>query len=1073
MKSPTSMQVIGKYSKGVLIIKLTLSLILSHIVFIPSLASAQAFPPPMPSMMGQEGSLFKVNRNNNIYFGSDELSYSALTEGERSRLYYLARTSQDPQINEVADQLMKSENEYTSNESECSRISKWIWSSCDEETRKATLARATREREANFDSLVGKVKSHYQNNPERAQELAAYDEFRFIGTDPTEAKNEEVELPSYCQNYPTVGTESYEAYMGQADKDEVIYMTCRENEPFNLKVGDLVNNYLQVEAFQYEKGVEALQKELARASIDKLLDAREEYRNFDSQMENPKANELTQCLNEKLDKQNPKDVALMNKYLDGESKSPITTKAGRGYIQTGNRVPAANEKTRKDQFLALNLKNALITKAIFDEIDQARNIHQSASNAAELKFSECAYSVPQIPGRKTEAARLVQERCNPKGHQAKMEELGKTLKEKVDAGFGQLHGLVRDNPLIFDEVNKSSLTDWFNYELAPSEMASELTQVGKAPELVQGIKEAMASNPEDPFKAANEFLASQKDSFADIVKSAKDIPSIKTKFDKGIADQFKGLTESALYICNTQGDRLHHFPDLMTKVLEDAAQEGSGTEARAKLMQYQGAYCYLLRNDPPKNSEGFTLMQGIGIGMAVIGTVAQIVPVLGTAVGTALIVGGGALTATDAAIKVNAQQGRRNNAKAMHVGGWADYQKVLTAESAVADAWSDVALEALFFTGDAAAAAKLASHASRTARVAGGATDTATAVRVADDLPRRVISGPGRSPTGAITKTSDEALDVVRPVAATRVDEVSEAVAETMTPVRASIDEAPVTRVVPAEELRPVRVTETAPVVREADEVSEVVTETVTPVRTTVEEASAARVAPVEEITPVRVTETAPVVREADEVSEVVTEVIPPTREAERIRPVELTQELTPVRTSEQATAVKEVDEIPAVVARPSDEATIVKPTEVGPVQAEVIEAKPVETLSLTARSADEIEEVTPVITSSGPRTRGGARRVAPRSEEIKTVVARPIDTQAAVRAELARRPAAITNLELVAKLSPQNPSMYDDFVAGLSKAPESVQKSLLEHIEKGHFSPEELSKLMDESAQVFRRSCR
>lgn len=1022
MKYLPSMQVIAQLSKSTLVSKLILCLLLPHIVL------------AYDSEGDREGTLFKINREGRVHFPSGPIDFDKMAPGERGRMYELSRDSQNPELQRMANDLQQSNmNVMGLNQGKCG----WLAWGCDEAEKLKEYEDAKVDAHEKLNALVGGLKDHFNDSSDYTQALREREDFSFVAGGEAvldeEAKELEAQLPPYCGKYPSVGAESYKAHMGEisdTERDEVMFATCRENEVFEIKVGNLVDDYLQVEAFNYDKNVQLLQKDLARASMHKLLDSREQYRDLNPMILNKNGNKLTKCMMETLDTKNPDDAALLAKYLDSEKKNAPTKTTGRNRTvtldQSKVRPLTEAELASQDQYLALNLKNALITKVLFDQNERAKNEYWAAAKPLRTEFMDCAATIPRIPGNYVKADEEVRTKCKRDEHHAALKALEEKKSAVIDKNAAVLQGLVRNNPTIFDEDNNWSLTNWNNRELIPSEMASALTNTGKAPELVQGIHEAMESNPEDPFAAANQFLASQKDMFRDVLTQAKANPKITNDLHNGIKNQFNELTDSMNNICEAQGERLHHFPDLMAQVFAEAGQSGSSEEAKAKLMQYQSAYCYLLRKDPPKAGGDFTLAQGIGIGMAVLGTIAQFAPGIGTVVGTALIIGGGALTGTDAVIKYNEQSERLARTSAMHLGGWSDYKSVLQAKDAVDDAWDDIAIEALFFAGDGVVATKLAVGAARSAR---------PATEAAEAIPKVVNAAPAT--LRAID--ADTAVDLIRPRNADVIQAVEEVptlthLSRTDDVTKAVEEAAPLAKPVVAEEAAEIVSPEVAKFVDDIE---------IIPPSKDIPVAREARPSSLKALTPEELAKVEDaIIIEPEVVTDVARRVPPKTAEA-----VEEAQTILPASDS--------------VVARPIRPETIIAEDTPGTLRLTAQEVKPADRAAIAARTTPGTE-VKPIAA-------GGDRLVPTRPSEVLE----PIDLVGGLKTQISRSPAATSKIEFALKLAPEKPALYDDFLEALSRSPSDVQGRLISHIEKGHFNPEELAKLMDDSAQAFRRACK
>ncbi len=1172
---------------------LTAQLCLSLLVVHSPVAQARRVVMPMPDPIhGEKGSLYKINRGGEIIFGSEEMKLSELKPDERNRLFHLAHSSEDENLKSLAQDLAKQEAEIRRNEGGCGMISGWF--GCDEAQKAAKLEEATRQADLKLNALNQAAKAFYGEHQDYVDDLKQFPTYQFMGINDTFSRGdeeEEAKLPPYCQNYPSVGTESYKDYMGESSNDDVIYSTCiDESTPFVLTVGNLVDNYLEVERFNYKKGQELLERELANESIKKIIATRSAYTAINPGMKDGKddvtLSKLNTCVAE-----NASDES------SSQSSKEVQQVLSSSVSEQNQQAESGEDLAR--EYTTSNVKNAIISAALFQMRDESKAWAEDENLKLENRFMETCVNDLAVYQQDAESEELKFCR-NYSAHQDEIEKQAAIAESKSMAPIALLY---KSDPTLFTAVNDKSLFDWFNYQPAPSDLSQKLTSIGKSGELVNGVKEAISSDPENPLKAAETFLLSQRDNFAAVVDEASAEPTIQALSQEKTKEHIRGLTESALKLCEGDIEHLHHFPDLYAKAMDNMAKSGD-PNAGEKIMQMQGAYCYMLRKDPPNQETGFTLMQGLGIGLAVLGTAAQFVPALGTAVGTGMILAGGALTMTDAAIKLDRRMGELATQNAMLAAGWTDYKSKLDAHSKAWDAGTDMALEFAFFAVDVATVPKIAGALRRSgtrtgAELAGAgdevvetALESVPAVRVQSSDVARLA--PNQLDEAA--STAPAIIDEVAPLRATdnlpavRGQSTDLAVvrpsAENLPAVRrgsenlpalrpSAADEAPIveTRNLPvvraqstdvavikpvdatdadivrpsAENLPAVRRSENLPALRPsaADEAPIVETRNLPVVRAQstdvavikpVDATDADIVRPTAENLPaVRRTENLPALRPsaADEAPIVETRNLPAVRaqstDVAVIKPVDATDADIVRPSAENLPAVRRSENLPALPPSAADEAPIVETrnlpalraqsTDVAvikPVDAtdmDIIRPAPVDEvrraerpalappeevralprpavaeeaaseLTLTAHADAPSTALVPIDRAKRADSVTTPRRVEPvnpvNQDEVLRLPApaagsgdEAVDALASVRRDIARRPATSARFDFAASLSRNSEALVDDFMQALSDVPSSTRSRLLEHIDKGHFAPEELSKLMDEAVSSFKKAC-
>lgn len=1046
--------------------QLCLSLLIVHS---PVAQARRVIPPGFDPIVGEKGSLYKINRAGEIIFGSEQMKYADLKPDEKSRLFHLAYSSEDEGLTNLARELATQESEIMRNQGGCSLVSGWL--GCDEEEKAKKLEEATKLADMKLNELNQAAKSFYGEHEDYIDDLKQFPTYQFMGiNDAFSRSDKEVEanLPPYCQNYPSMGITNYKEYMGESHDNELLFSTCiDEKTPFVVSVGNLVDDYAKIEAFNYQKGVDLFNRELANASMQKILETRNAYMSTSpaafSDSEKETLAKLNSCLGD-----NAKDgVAAESSLAVQKTMSELTAKE--------DALSDEEKKGYKHAYNQSNLKNTVISAALFNlqKVEMATiEGERDKVNRANMACINKAGGGP--------APRCYQEQKKA------LAALDKREKEQEALTLGPISLLYKKDPTLFTEINHREWFDWNNHKPAPSELAQKIAGNPKSGELINLIQEAINANPGSPVSAAEAVLAEHMDLFQEATSAIEQDRTIQNLSANATKNHVNELTKSALKLCQGDVEQLHHFPDLYADVMQNIAASG-GPNSKEKIMQMQGAYCYLLRKDPPNEKSGFTLLQGIGLGLVVIGAVAQIIPIAGTAVGTALILGGGALTTIDAAKKVNARLSEQASQNAVLAAGWSDYKAKLEAQNAASDAWADLGIETAFIAVDVVTvpfvAAKMTGAIGRvkkTSAVAKGSTDEIIEIAAAhgDGAAEEAMrlkklattTDESKSATAAIHSggedISGEMIRAQRAAAAkaSELDPASQAIIDaaakgddmaedlmTAPHITSTVDSAPET----------LRVADDALPTRVADQV--------TPTQ----------------IDEVKVSENLPVVKNQS------TEVSPIESTANEILPVETKNvptikgqtadatTLNPVKTGHQADVVKSSGtDVATFKPRPGE----VIPNAKAEVAVKVIpdEVKAVDGVVLKAKTSGPSTALTPANELKHVAQVSEAKSVMPVQRNEAFLLTKPkisqvdeaADIVASVRSDIARRPATSGKIDFAAKLSKNSDGLIDDFMQALSGVPTSTRNRLLEHIDKGHFAPEELSKIMDEAVASLRKAC-
>lgn len=1042
--------------KNLLRMALSTQLCLSLLIVHSPVARAKIHMPPgfPPAMIdpatgeSTDGSLYKINRDGKILYGSESMSFDQLAPGEHDRLFHLLRTTRDEKLDDLAEQLIDADQDVNAYTGECGTISKLFGCNDEENAKKLEAAKKLREQKLGEANLA--IQEYYNSHPNDVEELNTFNAYRFSGINDSWSNNGSDIDPEFdkkypfCKNYPSMGVTNYKDYMGENHDSDLLFSTCIDDKtPFAVTVGNLVDNYAEIEAFNYQKGVDLFNRELANASMQKILETRSAYMSTSpaafSNSEKETLAELNTCLGE-----NAKDgVGAESSQAVQEAMSDLTAKE--------DALSEEERKNYKHAYNQSNLKNAVISAALFNlhNVEMANISGERAKAEEELRTCRGRSS-------KTRARIRGQAKECYAAHKEVVEMLDEKESNQELLTMGPISLLYKKDPTLFTEINHGSLLDWNNYKPAPSELANKIAGKPKSGELVNLVQEAIKANPGSPVSAAEAALSGHMELFEEATSAIEQDRAIQNLSANTTKNHINDLTESALKLCQGDIEQLHHFPDLYADVMQNIATSGD-PNSKERIMQMQGAYCYLLRKDPPNQKSGFTLLQGLGIGLAVIGTVAQIIPVAGTAVGTGLILIGGALTTIDAARKLNDRLNEQASQNAVLAAGWSDYKAKLDARSSVADGWADLGIETAFIAVDVV-------------------TTPLVAVKVASAMKR----------TKGVADVTEESADAIIRTAAAHGDEAAQEAmrlkgAATAAGEIKSVPAATLGEDISGEMIRAQRAA--AAKASELDPMSQAIIDAAAKGDDMAEDLMttphiASKVDPVPET--LRGADDALSTRVADQVTPTQIDEVKVSENLSVVR--NQSTEVGPIKSTVAEVLPVETKNIPVIKGQPTDVTTLnpVKASQAEGIAKVSPEEAATKGLALRAETSKSGTALAPVDEAKRIAPVNESKRVTPVQSNEPLLLTKPkisqvdeaADIVANIRSDIARRPATNAKIDLAAKLSKNSDGLIDDFMQALSDVPTSTRNRLLEHIDKGHFAPEELSKIMDEAVASLRKAC-
>lgn len=246
---------------------------------------------------------------------------------------------------------------------------------------------------------------------------------------------------------------------------------------------------------------------------------------------------------------------------------------------------------------------------------------------------------------------------------------------------------VEANPLLFQREDHRSLVPFTSSEseFVPSSFANQILSLPGASDISQQVEMLLASDPEDPYGAIEELLSGEDidNQLRTIIQSAQSNEGINNLLRDEITSYQNELTDSAVDVCQNDGEHLHHFPHLVNDVIENNLGTISAEQREDYVIRMQGAQCWMLQNDPPEETGGLPVgVIALGVGAIALG----MVPGIGWIAAGTLIAAGTGVTAVDAIDRAFHAQGQYEATAAAFAGGWADSQQLLLAAEARTDA---------------------------------------------------------------------------------------------------------------------------------------------------------------------------------------------------------------------------------------------------------------------------------------------------------------------------------------------------------------------------------------------------
>lgn len=466
------------------------------------------------------------------------------------------------------------------------------------------------------------------------------------------------DAPPYCGYYDSIDDPYTRGELRESSSDEQLYNSCLENDTEGgvvVNVADVLDNYYDIRSYELNKNKKILKQKLIATSANAIMKSAYSYQNaFDTRFDTDEREDLNSC----LAKISPK---LKNKtdQTEKEFSEKITDK-----------------KQYRNNFLKHHLLKALYAKRQFVEIEKLKSgVQEETKQRSETAIKKCGYA--RSCSRKKQTIRR---------------QVKKEYNEKLAEPINRLQQMVGGNPLLFELHNDFKITDWFNSELTES----------------KPMKALLKNIPKDIISKLNSLPADASDSdwMNFYLENSDELEKYSNKIikDKNVNKAFKDasknhidqLQESATNVCESDGENLQHFPLLVDSLLEKTE---NSDKPEIEIMKIQSAHCALIREDPDKEVDSFTMYSAIGLGSIVLGIGCQAFPIIGNGVGATLIFSGAAVMAGQSTANYLEQSSLNETSFGMHAAGWEQYAEVMKANDKTNDFIADIAMDIGFSFG--------------------------------------------------------------------------------------------------------------------------------------------------------------------------------------------------------------------------------------------------------------------------------------------------------------------------------------------------------------------------------------
>jgi hypothetical protein len=338
----------------------------------------------------------------------------------------------------------------------------------------------------------------------------------------------------------------------------------------------------------------------------------------------------------------------------------------------------------QDDFIKLNIINAIKAQAYFEKLKEDKVIPRYEYSVAQSKLrnnwriNKCRNQNKQCRDEVSIFSTLyhcteTKNYCFNQSRSIKDNEI-KNTEQYLDKNQGPIHKVVQISPLLFNHCRKDNIIGVFPVsELTPSPFLKSITK-NLNPTIVQDMKKLIIDKNED---GINIFFEKNKEKINQTINNKNTMKQIKEKAHEQLLIHLEKIDSSLHRICDSEGEGLHNYPGFVQKTFKELYKKTPKLtlqEINDKMISSQMAYCHLLNKYPPEEESvslaaisGFTL---IGVGAAL-----QVIPIAGTATGTALVIAGGTVFAAQASYDTWESHKKYQQEIGLQSAGYIGYKK--------------------------------------------------------------------------------------------------------------------------------------------------------------------------------------------------------------------------------------------------------------------------------------------------------------------------------------------------------------------------------------------------------------
>ena len=486
------------------------------------------------------------------------------------------------------------------------------------------------------------------------------------------AQSSLAQLPPYCAYFPNFDNGQSQGFP-QAEESDI---TCYDNQLAKIPLTEIQRFKGVHEKLMDQMGAQ-LAKRLQTQAFKSILQSKDLYRGLLPNESFIPSKEVQECAREK-------SSAHKEHYAPGILTALESSEA--------KKVSPSDEEF--NTFLEINLVNALKAKALFNtnknyhkQMEFVTRSHLQRKNQCQRDYLSCKDKAGFFES--TYHCKVTKDECQELSEQRRELE-NAYLNKKIST----LYQMVQSSPLLFQNSNEGSILEPFlSARLEPSPLLEELTKEFTQDEL-SSLETSLASGDKDGVKS---FYQDNGKKMLAVLKNPHRKKKLMSVARKQIGSHLKKLDEAALAICEGKGENLHHYPGLVRQAMESVAADANQQDWNGQVLSSKAAYCHLLRTSPlEKNGTQWASISGFA--MLGVGAALQFIPIAGNAVGTGLMITGGAILSGVGLQQYFESEEKYQQDFGMQSVGYQDYKALLDSkkdrDSALA--WS-IADGALFF----------------------------------------------------------------------------------------------------------------------------------------------------------------------------------------------------------------------------------------------------------------------------------------------------------------------------------------------------------------------------------------